>query len=124
MTELDTYVLSVVCDHSRNVMTEPRPNRVVARLLYRPKPDDRTTIGWLEWRELVHEDPGYPPALQTYFGEGRPSGMSDGQRWRFWCADCDDTLLARHSNIAPLLDGLRHAGIGSVTLAGIAPRVS
>jgi hypothetical protein len=131
-----TFVLSIICDHSRQGLPEPRPDRVVTRLAYFPRPEGR--FGWLEWRELVLEDdPTYPPALQTYFGEarrlGRSSaefgsdnlvpGMTEGQRWRFWCADCDDTLPARHTKLVTYLDGLRLAGRTSVTLAGLAPRL-
>jgi hypothetical protein len=129
------YTLDVVCDHSRNGTWAPTPTRVVARICHLPKPPN--TIGFLEWREVIREeDPDYPPAAQTYFGEARRLGiasrsglgemrrllrMTEGQRWRFWCADCDDTLPARHTRLEPVLDALRQNRVSSVTLSALAP---
>lgn len=147
-----TYQLAVICDHRRNAPNTVRPERIVSTIVDFPKPSDPPTVtrtGWLDWREV--EVPGYPASLQTYFGEaarlgrvprsietdnsGEPTvddflalrelvpGMDHGQRWRFWCADCDDTVPARHERMVELLDVFRHAGVPSVTSAALAPRV-
>lgn len=132
------FVLSVVCDHTRKPMSPVPVPRVVTRIVYVPRPEDsegRRVFGWLEWREL---DDGHPGALQTYYGEARRlgrigtgiatnelvPGMTEGQRWRFWCSDCHDTLPARHSSVVRVFDGLRRAGVSSVTLTGLGARLS
>lgn len=144
------YELRIECDHSRNEPGSSIGPSIVSTIVHVPEPDDgETRIGWLHWRERAHQDPDRPPALQTLFGEahrlGRTSeglsldeiargnlvpnprggpGMTEGQRWRFLCTDCDDTLPARHSRLVPLLEALRNAGQPSVTLAQIAPRLT
>lgn len=133
-----TYRLDIVCDHTRNLPDSEMPPRIVTTIVHNPRPADqpgRRHVGWLEWRELESD---YPAAMQTYYGEAqrlgrRPSeyapgdlvpGMGYAQRWRFWCADCDDTLPARHARVMALLEALRQAGLTSITLTALAARLA
>ncbi|GAB2747723.1 hypothetical protein GCM10027039_01700 [Terrabacter koreensis] len=136
------YTLDVYCDHSRNPLPESRIERHVARILHVDAPTG--AVGFMEWREGVLPDaPDYPSALQTFYGEAmrlgtfglraadgshlRPQqlvrGMTEGERWRFWCADCDDTFPVRGSRIRPYLEILRSHGLERVTLAALAATI-
>jgi len=136
----ERYVLTVLCDHADTEFVGA-PALVVTRLAYFPRPEPtaaatKRVFGWLEWRELEHEDdPTYPPALQTYFGEarrlGRSSlthglhelvpGMTYGQRWRFWCRTCETTRPMKHELAEQRLDALRQTDTRFVLLAQFAP---
>ncbi len=136
------FILDVTCNHSRQSMPEPiPPERTVARVIHVPPiPGAR---GFIEWREAVKEEaPNYPAAVQTYYGEARRlgtiglrkadgSGLApneyvrgmEGQRWRFWCQDCRDTLPLNHSKLLPLLQKFMEHKVPSVSMAGLAARV-
>lgn len=133
------YVLEVVCEHAR--LHDDCHPRVVARIGHFPRPSSQV-VGWLEWREMSPPEAGYPASMETYFDVARRHGRSTsahdvrdlvpagadgrrmgGQRWRFWCSDCRETVPARHEKLQPILEGLRLADVHSVTLAALAPRV-
>ena len=129
-------MLTITCDHTWNGAPTSAPERVVSTLAFFPKAPG--VIGSLEWRAVVGaEGAEYPSAAQTYFGEarrlGRSSteypanelvpGMTEGQRWRFWCSDCRATLLRKHSRVVPIFDTLRLAGVSSLSMAGLARRL-
>lgn len=121
------YELTIVCDHtgmSKHRAPIDAPPRTVAVLLHRPHVD--RFVGRIDWLEAVlPDDPDYRPAGQHFFDierrtGRRPMGMGDGTRWRFWCKDCDVTILKHHSAIVPRLDQLRQAGWrGPVTVAAL-----
>lgn len=127
------YALELICDHTWNGAPTSADERVVSTVAFFPKPPG--AIGWLEWRAVVGaEGREYPSAAQTYYGEARrlgrsgtdrPSnelvpGMTEGQRWRFWCSDCGATLPTKHSKVVPIFDGLRRAGRKRLTIGACA----
>lgn len=131
------YSLDVTCDHAGRMM-DPAPVRVIARLLHKAP---LKAIGRFEWAEAVLPDaePGDPDVLQTYYGVAAEMGRFGqrkadgshyapgdlvpgmaGERWRFWCKDCDDTLPLLHSKLEPVLERLRAAGVEMIGLRALA----
>lgn len=120
------YSLDIICDHAGR-MEAPAPARVVARILHKVPVK---AVGRFEWAEaILPEDPAYPEALQTYYGVAMTTGKLGkrkadgsnyapgdlvpemaGERWRFYCRDCDLTIPLLHSRIEPALARLRAAG--------------
>jgi hypothetical protein len=130
-TEATDYVLEVVCDHAGKASAPPR---VVARTYYVPNTEG--ALGFIEWRETTLPDGSWPdpPALQTYWGRVRELGVDwararasltdretgremQGQRWRFHCPDCGDTLPVQQTRIVPVFETLRNHNILRITLA-------
>ena len=130
-TEATDYVLEVLCDHAHKASAPPR---VVARTYY--VPNTAGALGFIEWRETTLPDGSWPdpPALQTYWGRVRELGgdwdrarasLADrktgremqGQRWRFHCPDCGDTLPVQQTRIVPVFETLRNHNIVRITLA-------
>lgn len=120
--------------------------RTIARFRYFPKPETRSedgrtaeVFGWLVWRELQHEDPAQPPALQTLFGEARRLGEIDKRhhwrdhlenlirpvagnsgfryatRYRFECRGCR-TVPIKGERMEEILNGARLAGVDRLSL--------
>lgn len=133
-TDQTDYVLEVVCDHAGH--HSDAPPRVVARTYY--KPNTHGAFGFIEWRETTLPDGTWPepPALQTFWGRVREFGgdwdraresLTDrktgremqGQRWRFQCVDCGDTLPAQQTRIVPVFEKLRLHDIPRITLADL-----
>jgi hypothetical protein len=126
------YGLEVVCDHTGGSPTTA-VERVVARPYHVPHPGG-ATAGFVPWRDDGLD--GYR-SYQTFFGEvmrleaagveyetakrslidPRTGREMEGTRWRFWCADCGDTLLVGGTKAKGVFNALEAGGVQRVTLA-------
>ena len=71
--------------------------------------------------DLPPEDAGAilrdPAARDRLLSDRRTGRTMSGDRWRFWCADCDETAPIRAAKLLPALDVLRAHGVRRVTVA-------
>lgn len=120
-TQEPDFTVFVCCDDPSH---EPR---TVSTLVHFTRPVDtatRQTVGSLEWRELVHDDPRQRPALQTPFGEAArlslpghalPEGMTYATRYRFDCRDCR-TVPVQGDTMEDILNRMRAVGVSFLYL--------
>lgn len=131
------YIVTVYCDDGHD-------ERVISRAAHFPRPDRPLLGGWIEWRELLHEDLTQSPALQTPFGEkmrrgsvdlggplGIPRGMDYQTRWVFKCLECPTnsgephTVPVHGQKMEAIFETLRQDGrVSRISLPQIASRLN